>query len=96
MKVDRNGDVHVVTPDKNLMGGAETQELLAAIDAAAAEGAPHVVLDLGKISYMNSTGLGSLVKANTSCINRKGWMRVARVGSRIKNLLLVTKSGDKT
>lgn len=93
MKLDRSvaGDVHIFTPDKNLMGGSETEALLLAVDEVAAAGTPKIVFDLGKISYMNSTGLGSLVKANATCVNRQGWLRVARVGTRIKNLLLVTK-----
>jgi anti-sigma B factor antagonist len=93
MSLDRStvGDVHVLTPKKNLLGGQETQALLAAVDEVAGKGDPRIVVDLGKISYLNSVGLGSLVKANTSCINRQGWLRIARVGTKIKNLFIVTK-----
>ena len=85
------GDVHVLAPKKNLVGKEETQELLAAIDEIAAKGEPKVVVDLGKISYVNSVGLGSLVRARTTCNNRNGWFRLARVGNRINAIFLVTK-----
>jgi len=93
MTFDRSvvGDVHVLTPKKNLMGREETQDLLAAIEEVAAKGTPKIVVDLGKISYLNSVGLGSLVRARTSCVNRQGWFRVARVGDRIGQIFLVTK-----
>lgn len=85
------GDVHVFTPKKNLVGREEIQELLGAIDEVAGKGGPKIVIDLGKISWVNSTGLGALVRAKTSCTNRKGWFGLARVGQRINNILLVTK-----
>jgi anti-anti-sigma regulatory factor len=40
---------------------------------------------------MNSVGLGVLVGAHTTCAKREGWLRIARIGSRITNLFLVTK-----
>ena len=85
------GDVLVLTPKKNLVGKDETQELLAAIDEVAAKGNPKVVVDLGKINYVNSVGLGSLVRARTTCVNRQGSFRLARVGDRINAIFLVTK-----
>jgi anti-sigma B factor antagonist len=85
------GDVNVFTPKKNLVGREEIQELLGAIDAVAEKGAPKIVVDLGKINWVNSTGLGALVKARTTCANRKGWFGLARVGERISSILMVTK-----
>jgi anti-anti-sigma factor len=93
MSLDRTtrGDVHVLVPRKNLTGGAETTALLAAVDEVAAAGAPKVVVDLSKISFMSSIGLGSLVKAHTTCVNRGGWLRMTGIGARIENIMLVTR-----
>jgi anti-sigma B factor antagonist len=85
------GDVHVITPKKNLVGKNETQDLIAKVDEIAAAGNPRIIVDLGKISYVNSTGLGALVRARTTCVNRQGWFRVARVGDRIGAIFMVTK-----
>ena len=93
MTLDREqrGDVHVLTPRKNLQGGDETREFQTVVHELVGQGVPKIVVDLGRISYMNSVGLGALVGAHTSCSNRKGWLRVARIGTRIKDLFLVTK-----
>jgi len=85
------GDVHVLTPHKSLVGGDETRDLTSAIQEVIASGTPHIVIDLGKVSFLNSTGLGALVAGYVSCNNRQGWFRVARTTKRIDNLFLITK-----
>jgi len=85
------GDIHVLIPRKGLMGGEETRELSAAIQEIAASGTPRIVIDLGKVSFMNSTGLGAMVAGYVSCSNRQGWFRVARTTKKIDNLFLITK-----
>jgi len=85
------GDVHVLTPHKSLMGGEETRELSGTIQEIVATGVPKIVIDLGKVSFLNSTGLGALVAGHVSCNNRQGWFRVARTTKRIDNLFLITK-----
>jgi anti-sigma B factor antagonist len=93
MSLDRQvrGDVHVLTPRKNLQGGDETRVLQQAVQEIVAVGVPKIIVDLGKISFLNSVGLGALVGAHTSCAKRNGWLRITGVGTRIKNLFLVTK-----
>ena len=83
-------DVLVLTPTKPLVGGDETASLSAAIDEVAAAGAARIVVDLGKISWVSSLGLGALKRASTTCASCGGWLRLARVEKRIKNSLLIT------
>jgi anti-sigma B factor antagonist len=87
---EQRGDVHVLTPHKSLMGGDETRELRQAVEEIVAQGVPKIVLDLGNISWMNTLGVGSIVATHVSCTKRGGWLRVARVGRRIKDIFLVT------
>jgi anti-anti-sigma factor len=73
------GEIHVLTPRKGLMGGEETHELSAAIQEIVSAGVvPKIIIDLGKVPFLNSTGLGALVAGHVSCKNRQGWFRVAR------------------
>lgn len=86
-----HGDIHVLTPRKDLMGGGETKELSDAIHEIVEKGAPKIIIDLGKVSFLNSTGLGALVSGHVSCKNHEGWLRLARSTKRISNLFLITK-----
>jgi anti-sigma B factor antagonist len=88
---EKKGDIWVLTPRKDLMGGEETRVLEQAIRDIVAEGTPKIICDLGRISYLNSTGLGSLVAAHMSCQNRSGFMRLANISKRISNLFIITK-----
>ena len=91
MEKKLRGRALVLTPTRNLTGGTETEELLAAADQVLAQGTPRIVIDLGKVEWISSLGLAVLVTIHIRCTNRGGWMRLARVGHRIKSMLMVTK-----
>jgi anti-sigma B factor antagonist len=84
-------EVHVFTPKKNLMGQEETLALRGAVEEVGGRGAPKIVIDLGKIDYANSTGIGALVGMMTTCRNRHGAFALARVEKRIKSVLVITQ-----
>ena len=50
-----HGDIQLLTPRKDLMGGNETKELSDCIAEIVAKGEPKIVVDLGKVSFLNST-----------------------------------------
>jgi anti-anti-sigma factor len=84
------GEVHILTPQKNLVGGDETNALLTAIDEAAAVGPARVVMDLGRINWVSSLGIGFLRRASLVCDRSGGWLRLARIGKIIESTLFVT------
>jgi anti-sigma B factor antagonist len=55
------------------------------------EGERHLVLDLGHVRYVDSSGLGELVQAYTAARNRGGVVKLLNVGRRLNDLLVVTK-----
>ena len=79
-------NVHVLTPIHNLAGGDETEELKAAVATLS-----EAVVDLGKISWVSSLGISGLIRARKTCVDREGWLRLARAGERIDNILLTAQ-----
>ena len=55
------------------------------------QGHTRVVLDLARVRYVDSTGLGELVHALCAVRNRSGAMRLMNVTKRVKDLLVVTR-----
>lgn len=93
MSLERSmiGDVCVLAPKKNLTGGEETQILTAAVDEITAGGVTKVVVDLGKVAWVNSMGLAGLQRARLLCAGRGASFMLAHVDDRIKNLLVTTR-----
>lgn len=82
------GEVHVLTPTKNLVGGDETESLKAAVAEIAVIGGPRVVVDLGRIVWVSSLGIAGLMRARRTCIDQQGWFRLARLGKRIEHVIM--------
>lgn len=55
------------------------------------QGYKNVVVDLGRVSYVDSAGLGELVNAYVSAKNRGGALKLLNVTKRIRDLLVVTR-----
>lgn len=79
--------VHVLMPTKNLVGGDETESLKAAVAQIAAGGEPKVIVDLGRIEWVSSLGIAGLMRARKTCIDQRGWFRLARPGKRIEHII---------
>jgi anti-sigma B factor antagonist len=55
------------------------------------EGVRHFVLNLGEISYIDSSGLGELVSAYTTIRNKQGDVKLLNLTAKAKDLLQMTK-----
>ncbi len=51
----------------------------------------QIVLDLGDVTYIDSSGLGTLVGLHTSARNAGGEIKLARLHSRLQEMLQVTR-----
>jgi anti-sigma B factor antagonist len=69
-------------------GGAtlrdEVRKLLAA-------GQKKIVLNLGEVTYIDSSGLGELVSAYTAVKNAGGELKLLNLTSKVRDLLVITK-----
>ncbi len=75
----------------NLMGGPDTEALHDRVHGLIADGINQVVIDMAKVKWMNSSGLGVLMASLTSLRNAKGDLKLANVTKKIESLLLITK-----
>jgi anti-anti-sigma factor len=82
------GEIQVLTPRKNLVGGEETVALSEAIGGITH---PMIVLDLHRINWLSSLGIEALRRLHRQCVEQRGWLRLACVGERIESVLLTMR-----
>jgi anti-sigma B factor antagonist len=56
-----------------------------------ASGSKKIVLNLGEVNYIDSSGLGELVSAYTAVKNAGGELKLINLTSKVRDLLVITK-----
>lgn len=75
----------------SLVGGDETLELRQAVAGFIEREYSKVLIDLGGVTYINSTGIGVLVSAHASYA-KKGWhIKLCGMDKNITNIFVITK-----
>ena len=91
IKEKMHGDVAVVALKGNLMGEPDTTEVREKIYSLLQDDVKRIVLDLGKVKWINSSGLGSLIAAMTSVKNKGGEMRLANITEKVESVFMITQ-----
>ncbi len=87
IKIGDRGAVKVVELVGSVTLGAGDLKVREAIKELVSGGHQKIVLDLGEVPFMDSTGIGELVAAFTSARNRGATLKLARLTRRIKDIL---------
>ena len=85
-----NGIV-IMEPKGKIMGGPDATLLHDKLHEYLENEHLQIVIDLSKVEWMNSTGLGILISGYTSLKNHKGALKLANVTDKIQSLLTITK-----
>ena len=91
IEVKKFGDVNVIEIKGNLMGGPETIAVHDKVKELVAENKKNVVIDLSKVKWMNSSGLGTMMGCLTSLRNADGDLKLCGVTEKVKSLFMITK-----
>ena len=88
-KID--GDVGILTLKGKLMGPPDTDELNDEVKSLLGSGAKNIVLDLGGVSWLNSMGVGAIMRSYTTVKSHKGDLCLARLTEKAHNLFVITQ-----
>ncbi len=75
----------------DVMGGPDGSKLHDQLRELKESGQPNVVVDLSKVRFMNSSGLGMLIGGLATMRNAGGDLRLANATDRIQSLLVIAK-----
>ncbi len=85
------GDVTVLDISGRITLGEGNVMLREIVRELAEKGHKKIVLNLGEVQYVDSSGLGELVKTHTTVRNQGGHLRLANLNNRISELLQMTR-----
>ncbi|MGD0338549.1 MAG: STAS domain-containing protein [Bacteroidota bacterium] len=85
------GGIIVIEPKGELIGGTETDDLRNAINDAVSRGNTKLVIDLGKVHYINSTALGLLTSTHVNYTKRNSRVVLCNVEKQINSIFIITK-----
>lgn len=94
LRVDRTtleSKIEVLTLSGSLTLGRDAQEFEKAVEQLASDGQNRIVVDLREVSFVDSAGIGILVGCHGKVTASGGKFRVAGAGSRVMNVLRITK-----
>ncbi len=85
------GDVSVVDVAGRITLGEGASSLRETIRGMVTQGNKKILLNLGEVSYIDSSGIGELVSAFTTVTNHGGKLKLLGLTKRVKDLLQITK-----
>ena len=85
------GDKVVIALEGKVMGGPDATMFHGKLHEFVNGGKNKVVIDLAKVEWMSSVGLGMLISALTTVKNSKGELKLANVTQSIDSLLTITR-----
>ena len=88
---DQKGDITVVRAKGKITIGEGDLKLKETIESLLSDGKSQILLDLGEVSFMDSSGVGELVASYTTVKNRGGSLRLLNLTKKIHDLLQVTQ-----
>ena len=93
MKVStrQQGDVAIVDLSGQIKLGEGSSVLRDTVKDLAAKGHKRILLNLGDVTYIDSSGVGELVAAFTSVRNQGGELKLLNLTKKVHDLLQITK-----
>jgi anti-sigma B factor antagonist len=85
------GDIAVLDISGRITLGEGNVVLREIVRELADKGTKKIVLNLGEVQYIDSSGVGELVKTHTSIRNQGGRLRLVNLNKRVNDLLQMTR-----
>jgi anti-sigma B factor antagonist len=85
------GDVTVIDVAGRITLGEGSSALREALRDLVGKGQKKILLNLGEVAYIDSSGIGELVSGFTTVTNSGGMLKLLNLNKRVKDLLQITK-----
>jgi anti-sigma B factor antagonist len=93
MKIETSvvGDITILDCSGKITLGEGTQAVRNAVRDLLKNGSKKIILNLGDVNYIDSSGIGELVSSFTTVTNQGGKLKLLNLTKKIQELLAITK-----
>ena len=91
IKERKRDGVAVLEMSGRLMGGPDAEAFDEVLKTLIHEGCRNVIVNMEKVRWVNSTGLGILISGYTTLKKSGGELKLLKVSDRIENIFIVSK-----
>jgi|SRR6266481_1647545 len=85
------GDITILDLSGKITIGEGSVQLREKVRLLLSEGKKKILLNLGDVSYVDSSGIGELVSSYTTTRNQGGQLKLLNLTKKIQDLLSITK-----
>jgi anti-sigma B factor antagonist len=85
------GDVVIIDIEGKILLGEGDTEIKREVDGLLGQGSKSLVLNLAKVPYIDSAGLGEIVRSFTATRKKGGILKLLAPNQRVIDLLSITK-----
>lgn len=89
-----NGTIGIIDIRGSLVGDGDTDDVRAAVGDFLEQGIRRVVVDLRRVNYLNSTGIGAIISVHTTMRRNGGDVKLTGLSENVQSLLAITKLID--
>src|SRR3954464_6254921 len=87
----QNGNVGIIMVRGRLDPNGPIDPLENAVNAFVEKGLTNILMDLRSVSYISSTGIGSIIKAYRSMLRKNGKVKLLNPSQCVRNILTISK-----
>ena len=91
IKERRRDGIAILDMSGKLMGGPDAEAFNEVLRTIMHEGVVNFIVNMEKVKWVNSTGLGILISGYTTVTRAGGDLKLLKVTARIENIFIVSK-----
>lgn len=91
MKTKLHDDIGIIVLKKKMMSIKEATELYEDVTYFLSNNVKNIILDLKDVAWMNSVGVGSVMRCYTSVKNNNGKLLLARLTEKTSHVFMITQ-----
>ncbi|MBZ5515472.1 MAG: STAS domain-containing protein [Acidobacteriia bacterium] len=85
------GSVTVVILKGTLVAGGDIDLLNSTVQALVQRGVTGIILDLGEVNYLDSSGIGALIRAYSYAVQNNAAVKLCRLTRRVHDVLQIAR-----